>query len=61
MKQNQCRIGQWVQWYSKTRKREMHGQVAQLENSRAYILVTTWDGRMHHWREAYHKLQEILL
>lgn len=55
------KIGEWVSWYSPTRKRIMQGQIANLEPGTAYILVTTWDGRMHHWREAYKKLRRIPL
>lgn len=52
-------VGDWVRWHSKKRKRWMTGQIVDLEGYRALIIVTTWDGRGHHWREPFRKLRRI--
>ena len=52
-------IGDFVRWHSKARKRWMTGQIVNFEGKRALIIVTTWDGRGHHWREPLWKLRKV--
>lgn len=52
------KIGDWVSWHSKTRKRFITGQIADFRGKRALIFVATWDGRGHHWIEPLWKLRK---
>lgn len=53
------KIGDWVRWHSKSRKRLLTGQIVDFEGKRALIIVTTWDGRGHHWRAGLWKLRKV--
>lgn len=56
---SQLLIGDWVSWWSKKKQRVMKGQIVQLYPHTAMIIWTTWDGRGHHWIEAYWKLKKL--
>lgn len=53
------KIGDWVCWHSKKRKRFMTGQIVDLRGRTAKIIVTTWDGLGHHWIEPLYKLRKV--
>ena len=54
-------IGDLVEWHSKTKRRKLKGQIAQLYPRKAMVIWTTFDGRGHHWIAPYWKLKKLHL
>ena len=55
------KIGDFVLWYSKTRRKNLTGQIVNLLSEHAYVIHTTWDGVGHHWYVKYGRLRKINL
>jgi hypothetical protein len=54
-------IGDWVRWYSPTRKRDIIGQIYDFRPNKAFIITKTWDGRGHHYYVPFKRLRKVTL
>lgn len=55
------RVGDFVTWHSKKKKRRLTGQVVQLHRGTAAVEWTTFDGKGHKWIVPYWKLKKVSL